>query len=304
MQDMSDFMREFLDYYFTQVHTSFPGVVTEYDAKKRRATVQPSLKRRSGNKEYIAFPLLIDVPVLFPGTKKYTIHFPLEKDDEVAVFFSERALEAWKEVGQDEIEDPDPRRYSISDAYCIPGLQPQEFINATDGGLDTGLALIHKDKFDGKVIDSVLLNTEKIEVVRSADGKPVGAVTMKNDSIEAKFKEKADVKMENDRIKANTENCTLDMTGTKAFLNNGTSNAELDAGKITLDNGGDKIIADGGNIQVEADTKVTIKSSAVEITGGNFSMKGSVAPGTGPLCAIPNCLFTGAPHGGNKATGT
>ncbi|MHC6204653.1 Gp138 family membrane-puncturing spike protein [Breznakiellaceae bacterium SP9] len=76
MQDLTDFMREFIEYYFTQIHTSFPGVVTEYDAKKRRATVQPSLKRKAGNKEFIAFPLLIDVPVQFPATKKWIIHFP------------------------------------------------------------------------------------------------------------------------------------------------------------------------------------------------------------------------------------
>ena len=50
--------------------------------------------------------------------------------------------------------------------------------------------------------------------------------------------------------------------------------------------------------------KVTIDSANAEITGGNFTMNGTVSPGTGPLCAIPNCLFTGAPHGGNKAAGT
>jgi len=50
--------------------------------------------------------------------------------------------------------------------------------------------------------------------------------------------------------------------------------------------------------------KVVIESADVEITGGNFSMKGTVSPATGPLCAIPNCLFTGAPHGGNKVAGT
>jgi phage gp45-like len=50
--------------------------------------------------------------------------------------------------------------------------------------------------------------------------------------------------------------------------------------------------------------KVTVDSANVEITGGNFSMKGTVSPATGPLCAIPNCLFTGAPHGGNMAAGT
>jgi hypothetical protein len=263
MQDLSDFMREFLDYYFTQVHTSFPGVVTEYDAKKRRATVQPSLKRRAGNKEYIAFPILIDVPVLFPGTKKYTIHFPLERDDEVAVFFSERALEAWKEVGQDEIEDPDPRRYSISDAYCVPGLQPQEFISATEPGLQ----IIHKDKFDGELISQVLMTDDKVEMV---------------------YKKKALVTMEDDHIKAKTEKCEADMA----------------AGKVYLKNGKDEITANDGNVEISAGTKATIKASTVEVAGGNFKLKGTVAPGSGPLCAIPNCLFTGAPHGGDTATGT
>jgi hypothetical protein len=134
MQELDNLLKEYLDYYFTQVHTSFPGVVTEYDPATRRATIQPSLKRKGGNKEFIDFPLLIDVPVQFPGTKRFTLHFPLEKGDEVLVFFSERSLEVWKDSGQDGIEDPDPRRFALSDAYCIPGLQPQEFIAAEAKG--------------------------------------------------------------------------------------------------------------------------------------------------------------------------
>jgi hypothetical protein len=213
MQDLSDFMREFLDYYFTQVHTSFPGVVTEYDAKKRRATVQPSLNRRAGNKEYIAFPLLIYVPVLFPGTKKYTIHFPLEKDDEVAVFFSERALEAWKEVGQDEIEDPDPRRYSTSDAYCIPGLQPQEFISATEPGLQ----IIHKDKFNGELISQVLMTDDKVEM---------------------KYKKKSKVTMEDDHIVSETEKCKVEMSADILTAKNSKTTVKLNADKFSVNNGG------------------------------------------------------------------
>jgi hypothetical protein len=263
MQDHSDFMREFLDYYFTQVHTSFPGVVVDYDAGKRRATVQPSLKRRAGNKEYIAFPLLIDVPVMFPGTKKWTIHFPLEAGDEVAVFFSERALEAWKDVGQDGIEDRDPRRYSISDAYCIPGLQPREFVAATEPGLQ----IIHKDKFDGELITQVLMTDDKVEM---------------------RYKKKAAVTMEDDHIKAKTDKCEADMTAAKVYLRNGK----------------DEITANDGNVEISAGTKATIKASTVEVTGGNFKLKGTVSPGTGPLCAIPYCLFTGAPHGGDTAAGT
>jgi hypothetical protein len=263
MQDLTDFIREFIDYYFTQIHTSIPGVVTEYDAKKRRATVQPSLKRRAGTKEYIAFPLLIDVPVLFPGTKKWTIHFPLEKGDEVAVVFSERALEAWKDVGQEGLEDPDPRRYDLCDGYCMPGLQPQEFIAAEEPGLQ----IIHKDKFDGKLISQVLMTDDKVEM---------------------KYKEKATVSMEDDHINLKTEKCKMDVTG--------------DA--LDFENSKNKLLVDGGDIDLEASGTATVKAATVEITGGTFMLKGTVAPSTGPLCAIPNCLFTGAPHGGNTATGT
>jgi len=263
MQDLTDFVREYTEYYFSQVHTSLPGVVTEYNAKTRRATVQPSLKRHAGNKEYIPFPLLIDVPVQYPGTKKWTIHFPLEEGDEVAVFFSERALEEWKNVGQDGIEDPDPRRYDLCDAYCTPGLQPQEFIVADEPGLQ----IIHKDKFDGKLISQVLMTDNKVEML---------------------YKEKAKVTLEDDHITAKTNKCTTDMSGEK----------------VSLTNGKDTIKADGGSVEVSAATKALIKSPAVEITGGTFKMKGTVAPSVGPLCAIPNCLFTGAPHGGSEVAAT
>jgi hypothetical protein len=222
MQDLTDFLREFLDYYFTQVHTSFPGVVTEYDASTRRATVQPSLKRRAGNKEYVPFPLLIDVPVVFPGTKKWTIHFPLEKDDEVAVFFSERALEAWKEVGQDEIEDPDPRRYSLSDAYCMPGLQPQAFISATEGGLQ----IIHKSAFNGDFISQVLMDDDKIEV---------------------KYKKNATVTIDDDHINSKTEKCSFDMTKGNIQAKNGKDEITMMDGDVDIKSPKPVGINGGGN---------------------------------------------------------
>jgi hypothetical protein len=222
MQDMTDFIREFLDYYFTQVHTSLPGVVVEYDANTRRAIVQPSLKRRAGNKEYIPFPLLIDVPVQYPGTKKWTIHFPLEEGDEVAVFFSERALETWKDVGQDGIEDPDPRRYDLCDAYCTPGLQPQEFIAATEPGLQ----ILHKTAFDGDFISQVLMDDDKVEV---------------------KYKKKAVVTVEDDHINGKTEKCSFDMTGGNIQAKNGKDEITMMDGDVDVKSPKPVGINGGGN---------------------------------------------------------
>jgi len=212
MQDLSDLMREFVEYYFTQIHTSFPGVVTEYDAKTRRATVQPSLKRRAGNKDYIEFPLLIDVPVQFPGTKKWTIHFPLEKGDEVSIYFSERSLDVWKDAGQDGIEDTDPRRFDLCDAYCVPGLQPQEFIAAEEAGLQ----IIHKDKFDGELISQVLMTDDKIETI---------------------YKKKAKVTMEDDHITSETEKCKVEMSADVLTAKNSQTTVKLNGDKASVKNG-------------------------------------------------------------------
>jgi hypothetical protein len=188
MQDFTDAMRQYLDYYFSQVHTSTPGRIVEYNYKTRRAVVQPCLKRRVGNKDFVALPMLIDVPVQFPATKKYIIHIPLEENDEVAIFFSERCLEEWKKVGQDGIEDKDPRRYALSDAYCAPGLQPQEFLDVPE----KGLIIKHKTKWDGDFISHV---------------------HMDDDHIELKYKKKSKVLMEDDKIECTTEGNKVLMTG-------------------------------------------------------------------------------------------
>jgi phage baseplate assembly protein gpV len=50
---------------------------------------------------------------------------------------------------------------------------------------------------------------------------------------------------------------------------------------------------------------VTLSSPSVKITGGSVEIAGTAAPtGSGPFCAIPNCIFSGAPHIGKKIVGT
>lgn len=58
------------------------------------------------------------------------------------------------------------------------------------------------------------------------------------------------------------------------------------------------------NCDINANGKATVNSPQVKITGGQLSVNGSVAPSSGPFCAIPACIFSGAPHGGNMVAGT
>lgn len=88
-------------------------------------------------------------------------------------------------------------------------------------------------------------------------------------------------------------------------------------GNISIEAGGDiSVKADGDvsveaqNVTVEASSKAVVKGTNVELdgmtkaTGTSFECGGTVAPtGNGALCGLPSCLFTGAPHVGNKAIG-
>jgi hypothetical protein len=75
------------------------------------------------------------------------------------------------------------------------------------------------------------------------------------------------------------------------------------SGKTAIEATGEATVK-GQNVKVEAAIKATVQSPQVQITGGQLQVNGAVTPSTGPFCALPNCLFTGAPHGGNSVQGT
>lgn len=211
--ELKQLLRESFEYSMTDVHTSFPGVVEKYDANTRRADIQPSLKRRLPDGSFAAFPIIPDIPVRFPGTKKYTIHFPLEKGDEVSVNVIERSTDIWRDNGGSGIEDGDPRRFNLQDCYAVPGLQPKEFIPATEPGLQ----IIHKDKPDGDLISQVLMTDDKIEML---------------------YKKKAKVTMEDDHVTSQTEKCKVEMTADVLTAKNSKTTVKLNGDKASLNNGG------------------------------------------------------------------
>jgi hypothetical protein len=195
----------------TGVHTAFPGVVVKYDSATRRADIQPSLKREMPDGSFMEFPILPETPVLFFGTKKYAIHIPLEKGDEVLVVICERSLDKWKETGGKGIEEKDPRRFDLQDCVAIPGLQAVDFIPVNESGLN----IVHKTAPDGDLISQV---------------------TMDDDKIEMKYKEKAVITMEEDHIKAFTEKCAFDLTGGTAAINNDKLTFKLNSDKFSIKN--------------------------------------------------------------------
>lgn len=152
-------IEETFEYGMTNVHTAFPAVVKNYDAETRRAEVQPSLKRKMFNGEFMDLPIIVDVPVLYFGTIKAGIHISLEEGDEVLIVCSERCLDSWKDAGGDSIEDADTRKFSMPDAVAIPGLQAQTFPNISEK--ENCFALHHDSK--------IVITTEKTTITVDED---------------------------------------------------------------------------------------------------------------------------------------
>lgn len=99
-----------------KVHTAVPGRVVEYDAQKGTATIQP-LASTYFNARGVQYPLLYDVPIIFPRFGQIGLFGPVESNDEVLLIFTERGLGEWK-YGDSFSE---ARTFSLQDAIAIPG---------------------------------------------------------------------------------------------------------------------------------------------------------------------------------------
>lgn len=139
---LNDLIQKVIDNVLTDTHSSIPGVVDSFDAVTQLAKVQPAIKhiQRDGTK--INLPVLIQVPVIFPGGGGFTLTFPVEAGDEVLLIISERALDVWQQSGG--VQDPlDTRKHALTDAIAITGLRSQP--NKIGTFLTTGAHLRNSD---------------------------------------------------------------------------------------------------------------------------------------------------------------
>ena len=114
-----------LDTYFENamlsVHTTLPGEVVKYDAKKHRAQVKPVLNLLMSNGVQIEIPELLDVPVMFPSAASFDLEFPLDKGDPVMLVFQEQDISAWK-AGDKAAKGMTSSRFNLDAAVALPGL--------------------------------------------------------------------------------------------------------------------------------------------------------------------------------------
>lgn len=133
-----------------QLRVAMPGIIESFDPDAVTAVVQPAIRYierdNDGNKLTNDYPLLVDVPVIFPRGGGCTLTFPVKAGDECLVIFADRCIDFWWQSGG--IQEPvDERMHDLSDAFCIVGPQSQA---KKIGGISTTAAQLRTD--DGSAI--------------------------------------------------------------------------------------------------------------------------------------------------------
>lgn len=151
LNDAEESMRLVLDGRQSSIWTAMPGIIQSVNLSAMTCEVQPAIQGtvedETGKIQSVNLPLLVDVPIVFPGGGGYLVTFPLEAGDEVLVVFASRCIDAWWQSSG--IQRPmEARMHDLSDAFAIPGPRSQpntaDSISATDLEIrnDAGTTLI------------------------------------------------------------------------------------------------------------------------------------------------------------------
>jgi len=125
VNNMVDILQTFLESRFSDLHTSIPGKIVSYNETTERATVQPLIKlqRKVGEKILtVEVQPIENVPVMLLHTSEFKLKIPIKKGDGCEIRFSEVGIGNFLN-GRGSIVDPDDiSKFSLTDAYCTPGL--------------------------------------------------------------------------------------------------------------------------------------------------------------------------------------
>lgn len=100
-----------------------PCIVQSYNEVNNTVECQPTIRERiineDGTVQYVQLPLLVNVPVIFPGSSNFELKFALKQNDECLVLFSDLSIDNFWQKGS--LQNPvEVRRHDLSDGMAIP----------------------------------------------------------------------------------------------------------------------------------------------------------------------------------------
>jgi len=137
LDDQEEGLRQAMEGLLAGTWTALPGIVTAVQLDAGTCTVQPGVKGmvedESGAVKATDMPVLIHVPIVWPGTSLLALTLPLKPGDAVLVVFACRAIDSWWQSGGTDNVPVEPRMHDLSDGFAFPSpmTQPQKFPNVS-----------------------------------------------------------------------------------------------------------------------------------------------------------------------------
>lgn len=127
---LPEVLRRAIDARLIDAHVGIPARVESYDSITRRVSAQPLIRRGFFDEDDVRqaerLPVVTEVPVMFPGSGKARIKFPITKGDIVWLMFADASLDKWLELDRREVDPEDDRAHALTDAVAIPFPDPDD----------------------------------------------------------------------------------------------------------------------------------------------------------------------------------
>lgn len=125
--DLQTALDDFVDYKTSMMYIALPCrvVTVRVNLEDQRVDVQPLPNKKIPDGTFEEQSTILNVPVVFPASKKASMTFPIDVGDIVLCIFSQRSLDSFKaSTGAQTYTPQTDRRFSSKDAIAVPGLFP------------------------------------------------------------------------------------------------------------------------------------------------------------------------------------
>jgi len=139
--DIEEGMRLAIEAAQARLWTALPGLVQSVDLAKQTVSVQPAIRgaitHADGSVRFVAMPMLVDVPIMWPRAGGFALTLPVAVGDDVLVVFASRCIDAWWQNGG-QGAPIESRMHDLSDGFAIfaPTSQPKTLANVQADGIE------------------------------------------------------------------------------------------------------------------------------------------------------------------------
>lgn len=158
--DQLSIIKDAVNSELVKVQTCLPAIVVAVNFEANTVDVQPAIQataqQADGTLQLVNYPVLQDLPIVFPSGGGCVMTFPIKENDECQVIFSSRCIDLWWQSGgiQPQFE---PRKHDLSDGFAFFGgrSQPNRVDNISEDSVqirsDDGQTFISLNPEEGKV---------------------------------------------------------------------------------------------------------------------------------------------------------